>query len=36
MDQIFLLQILVKNMLMKCKKVYAAFMDLNKTYDGID
>ena len=35
-DQIFTLRMIVEKMLAKGKKVYAAFMDLEKAYDRID
>ena len=35
-DQIFTLRMIVEKMLMKGKKVYAAFMDLEKAYDRVD
>ena len=35
-DQIFSLRIIIEKMLAKGKKVYAAFMDLEKAYDRVD
>ncbi len=35
-DQIFAMKMLVEEYLGKDKKLYAAFMDLEKAYDGVD
>ncbi len=36
MDQIFCFRMVVEKMLAKGKKLYAAFMDLEKAYDRVD